>query len=369
MSESTLASSVGSPPQTDSISDQKPPTSTGDSLAQHGDISGGEENYEDDASVSYLAAKSADEFEIVAALGEGTYGFVRLVHHKLDRRKRKLVLKYVLKNRILRECWTRDKELGGLVPIEVQIMHRLRAHPHPHIVRMLAYFQDDDFFYILMEVHGFGLDLFDWVEMNQDVSEDQIRHIFLQTALAVQHLHAHNVVHRDIKDENIILDEDAQIQLIDFGSAAIHNPQRKFETFSGTLDYAAPEVLTGHKYDGRPQDVWALGVLLYTLIYKENPFYNIDEIISRDLRIPFVLSQGSLDLIKYMLNRDVKRRPTIDEVLAHPWLHEGTAVTAAAEAISSAKAREAFCGCAGSGIIANGGSGAAGTNGVPAGDS
>ncbi len=62
--------------------------------------------------------------------------------------------------------------------------------------------------------------------------------------------------------------------------------------------------------------------MLYTLIYRENPFYNIDEIIARDLRIPYILSEGSIDLIKQMLDRDVEKRPVIDDVLNHHWLRE-----------------------------------------------
>jgi protein-serine/threonine kinase len=106
---------------------------------------------------------------------------------------------------------------------------------------------------------------------------------------------------------------------------------------NNNLDYAAPEVLAGKSYKGKEQDVWALGVLLYTICYKENPFYNvshsknnssgllsnrnvkIDEIMDRELRIPFVMSETSLDLIRLMLDRDVERRPTIEKVLAHPW--------------------------------------------------
>ena len=65
-----------------------------------------------------------------------------------------------------------------------------------------------------------------------------------------------------------------------------------------------------------------MGILLYTLIYRENPFYNIDEIIARDLRIPYILSEGSIDLVKRMLDRDIEKRPTIDDVLNHPWLRE-----------------------------------------------
>lgn len=88
-------------------------------------------------------------------------------------------------------------------------------------------------------------------------------------------------------------------------------------------DYAAPEVLAGRPYGGKEQDVWALGILLYTIIYKENPFYSIDEILDRDLRVPYVMSEPSIDLIRRMLDRDVAKRVTIQQVLEHPWLAEG----------------------------------------------
>ncbi len=65
--------------------------------------------------------------------------------------------------------------------------------------------------------------------------------------------------------------------------------------------------------------MWALGILLYTIIYKENPFYSIDEIMDRDLRVPYVMSEASIDLIRGMLNREVEQRMDISQVLAHPW--------------------------------------------------
>lgn len=86
-----------------------------------------------------------------------------------------------------------------------------------------------------------------------------------------------------------------------------------------SIDYAAPEVLAGKPYGGKEQDVWALGILLYTIVYKENPFYSIDEIMDRDLRIPFIISEDSIDLIRCMLNRDVAQRYSIEQVLDHPW--------------------------------------------------
>jgi protein-serine/threonine kinase len=84
-------------------------------------------------------------------------------------------------------------------------------------------------------------------------------------------------------------------------------------------DYAAPEVLAGKPYRGKEQDVWALGILLYTIVYKENPFYSIDEIMDRELRVPYVMSDDSIDLIRAMLDRDVDSRITIEGVREHPW--------------------------------------------------
>ena len=77
--------------------------------------------------------------------------------------------------------------------------------------------------------------------------------------------------------------------------------------------------MAGKPYGGKEQDVWALGILLYTIIYKENPFYSIDEIMDRDLRIPFTMSEDSIDLIRCMLDRDVKARYSIEQVIEHPW--------------------------------------------------
>jgi protein-serine/threonine kinase len=81
-------------------------------------------------------------------------------------------------------------------------------------------------------------------------------------------------------------------------------------------------LLAGKSYNGKEQDIWALGLLLYTIIYKENAFYSIDEIMNGEPRVPFVMSEGSSDLIRGMLNLDVKARLDIEQVLAHPWCIE-----------------------------------------------
>lgn len=81
-------------------------------------------------------------------------------------------------------------------------------------------------------------------------------------------------------------------------------------------------MLQGKQYSGLEQDVWALGILLYTIVYKENPFYSIDEIMDRDLRVPYVMSEASIDLIRRMLERDVEKRIGIEEVLEHEFCQD-----------------------------------------------
>ncbi|KAG2217861.1 hypothetical protein INT45_012776, partial [Circinella minor] len=264
-------------------------------------------------------ATTIDDYTIVDTLGQGAYGLVKLAVKKNDPEQKKVVIKYVIKSRILVDCWTKDRKLG-VIPVEIHILHTLRKIPHQNCSDMLDYFEDDDHYYVVMGLHGVGMDLFDYIELKNGMMDDEIREIFKQIAQAVCHLHDNKIVHRDIKDENVVLDQNGGVRLIDFGSAA-YLKGRRYDTFVGTLDYAAPEILAGQTYEGPAQDIWALGILLYTLVYRENPFYDIDEILSHELRVPFVLSDGSLDLIKKMLDRNVDQRPDIHTVLAHPWLN------------------------------------------------
>ncbi|KAI4275455.1 MAG: hypothetical protein LQ337_003214 [Flavoplaca oasis] len=266
--------------------------------------------------------KKITDFAILEDMGQGAYGQVKLARY--NKTSKKVVLKYVTKKRILVDTWTRDRRLGT-VPLEIHVLDYLRKDglKHPNIVEMLGFFEDDINYYIEMVPHGLpGMDLFDYIEMRPTMDEAECRHIFLEVVAALHHLHTKAlVVHRDIKDENIILDGENKVKLIDFGSAA-YIKNGPFDVFVGTIDYAAPEVLQGKSYRGKEQDVWALGILLYTLIYKENPFYSIDEIMDHELRIPWIMSEASIDLIKAMLNREVDQRLTISQVMEHPWCTE-----------------------------------------------
>lgn len=273
-----------------------------------------------EAGCKVIKKKKIEDFNILEEMGQGAYGQVKLARYKKSAAK-KMVIKYVTKRRILVDTWHRDRRLGT-VPLEIHVLDYLRRDglQHPNIVEMADFFEDDINYYIEMVPHGLpGMDLFDYIELRVTMDERECRKIFKQVAEALRHLHiAAKVVHRDIKDENVILDGEGKVKLVDFGSAA-YIKSGPFDVFVGTIDYAAPEVLQGRPYRGKEQDVWALGILLYTIVYKENPFYSIDEIMDHDLRVPWVPSEECIDLIRAMLDRDVERRIGIQAVLDHPW--------------------------------------------------
>ena len=180
--------------------------------------------------------KKITHFVILEDLGQGAYGSVKLARYsKGDGGK--VVLKYVTKRRILVDTWTRDRRLGT-VPLEIHVLDYLRRDGlrHPNIVEMIDFFEDDTNYYIEMVPHGLpGMDLFDYIEMRSNMDESECRNIFLQVVAALHHLHTKAlVVHRDIKDENIILDGENKVKLIDFGSAA-YIKNGPFDVFVGTI--------------------------------------------------------------------------------------------------------------------------------------
>jgi PAS domain-containing serine/threonine kinase len=227
------------------------------------------------------------EYEDISTLGRGASGFVRLARRRQD--SFEVVTKYIRKVKIPKDSMINDERYGQ-IPLEISILCKL---DHPNIVKVLEVFQDDDYIQMVMQRHGCGMDLFEFIDRQPIIDEPLASYIFRQLVSAVSYLHSNNIVHRDIKDENIVINEEFRIKLIDFGSAAYMQKGKKFAKFCGTLDYCSPEVLLGNKYNGPELDCWTIGIALYTLVFAENPFFDADETIECILKPPFRVSKGN----------------------------------------------------------------------------
>ncbi|KAM6326713.1 LOW QUALITY PROTEIN: PAS domain-containing serine/threonine-protein kinase [Podargus strigoides] len=113
---------------------------------------------------------------------------------------------------------------------------------------------------------------------------------------AVGYLHCRNILHRDTKDEDIVIAEDFTIKLVDLGSAAYLEPGKLFYTFCGTIEYCSSEVLSGKPHHGPDLEMWSLGITLYTFVFK-NPFCELEEAMPAVLNPPWLVSKGLMDLM------------------------------------------------------------------------
>uniref|UniRef100_A0A8R1XZU8 MAP/microtubule affinity-regulating kinase 3 n=3 Tax=Onchocerca volvulus TaxID=6282 RepID=A0A8R1XZU8_ONCVO len=208
---------------------------------------------------------------------------------------------------------------------EVKIMKQL---DHPNIVKLYQVMETENTLYLVME-YASGGEVFDYLVAHGRMKEKEARAKFRQIVSAVQYLHQKNIIHRDLKAENLLLDSDMNIKIADFGFSNQFVIGNKLDTFCGSPPYAAPELFQGKKYDGPEVDVWSLGVILYTLVSGSLPFdgQNLKELRERVLRgkyrIPFYMSTDCENLLKKFLILNPARRGTLEAIMKDRWMNIG----------------------------------------------
>ncbi|NXJ67602.1 PASK kinase, partial [Rostratula benghalensis] len=258
----------------------------------------------------------AKNYNTLSLIGKGSFGFVWMAMGKKDHQE--VVVKFIWKEKVLEDCWVDDPDLGRVTQ-EIAILLKLQ---HPSIIKVLDVFENANFFHLVMEKHGSGLDLFTFIDNQPNLDEPLVSYIFRQLVSAVGYLHCRNILHRDIKDENIVIAEDFTIKLVDFGSAAYLEPGKLFYTFCGTVEYCSPEVLSGKPYQGPELEMWSLGVTLYTLVFGENPFCEPEETMAAVLNPPQPVSKGLMDLITGLLHPAPEQRTTLAMLVEDGWLKQ-----------------------------------------------
>lgn len=261
---------------------------------------------EDDFEIS---GRLAEFYEFDTILGRGGFGVVYSARHTVTREK--VAIKFIKREKLTKE----NMEKG--IPLEIVLLTKFN---HPNIVKSLEYFENTKYFSYVMSLHGDdGIDLFDFIDRHQYINETLGCYIFTQICSAVRFLHRKGILHRDLKDENVIIDEKFNCKLIDFGSACYFKKGQRFTTFHGTLEYCAPEILRGDSYCGEQVEIFALGVTLYTLICGENPFASADETLAGKLNPPCPISGDLRSLLEFVLELEPDRRATMNDIFLHSW--------------------------------------------------
>merc|ERR1712038_629608 len=269
------------------------------------------------------------KYTTCSLLGKGGFGAVYAGYRNTDHFP--VAIKVINKNRIMSTSGTNEHR----VPMEVALM-KITNHIEG-VIKLIEYFELPDCFMLIMErmmttkAHANGRDiktsssnvkdLFDFISDNGPLEEDLVKKIFRQIIETVQKIHAAGVIHRDIKDENILIDTQSRnVKIIDFGSGArLHD--EVYTDFDGTRVYAPPEWIKFRRYRADGLTVWSLGILLYDMVCGDIPFETDNQIKKAQVifKSSLGLSEEVKDLIRACLTISTSERISLDGLLSHPW--------------------------------------------------
>ena len=250
-------------------------------------------------------------------IGKGGFGEVWKVIHKAT--SRLYCIKVIDKKSIV------ENKLVEQMNREIEIMYKVN---HPHLMKLVNHFEDDDKFYYVMHYASKG-QLYSLLRRQVRFDQRTAAQYMRETIEAVRYLHSFSpkILHRDIKPENLLLDEAYRVVLSDFGWANYQEEGELRKTFCGTPEYLSPEMIrkTGHDHT---VDIWALGVLLFEMLAGYAPFTgsNQDELFLniKKLKINWPLDFPPIakNLVNKILKLDPKERITLQEIINHPWFEK-----------------------------------------------
>ncbi|XP_068399335.1 serine/threonine-protein kinase 32B isoform X1 [Eschrichtius robustus] len=263
-----------------------------------------------------------DHFQILRAIGKGSFGKVCIVQ-KRDTKKM-----YAMKYMNKQKCIERDEVRN--VFRELQIMQGLE---HPFLVNLWYSFQDEEDMFMVVDLL-LGGDLRYHLQQNVHFTEGAVKLYICELALALEYLQRYHIIHRDIKPDNILLDEHGHVHITDFNIATVVKGTEKASSMAGTKPYMAPEVFQvyvdggpGYSY---PVDWWSLGVTAYELLRGWRPYEihsatPIDEILNmfkvERVHYSSTWCKGMVALLKKLLTKDPKSRlSSLGDVQSAPYL-------------------------------------------------
>ena len=250
---------------------------------------------------------SENDFTKIKLIGKGSYGNVFLVRYN----KNNMI--YAMK--VYKKSDLREKNQENNTKSERNLLTQINF---PFIVEVKFAFQTDSKLFLVQEFIQGG-DLFFHIHSGQKFSTQKTKFYLVEIILAIDFLHKNNMIYRDLKPENILIDSKGHIKLTDFGlSKIMTNIEEKSFTICGTLQYIAPEIISGEGYN-ESVDWWSLGIIMYEMLTGKLPFkFNFDNqeeqeqndlnIYDKKIKYPSWIEENAKDLINKLLNKDPEKR-------------------------------------------------------------
>lgn len=255
-----------------------------------------------------------DHYILDKTLGSGGFGKVKLAVHEYtgSRVAIKIINKKLLKS----------EKMSIKIKREIRLM---KYFNHPNMIQLYQVLDSPQNIFVVMEYVPGG-ELFNLVNECRGFDEPTSRKYFRQIIDGVEYIHQNLICHRDLKLENILVDNNGLVKIVDFGLSNFMKDGQFLTTSCGSLQYAAPEVVNGQVYSGNEVDIWSCGVILFAMLTGALPFDDDDKMavvqkISQGdyIKPPKQLSHEALDLISKMLRVNPLERISIPEIKRHPW--------------------------------------------------
>ena len=254
-------------------------------------------------------------------IGRGAFGEVWKVTH--ENSKKVYCIKILNKRDIF------EQKLINQINKEISIMYNVN---HPYSVKLVNHFEDNEKLYLIMELATNG-NLYNLIQNNKNDKNkkfDLIKKLIIQTIEIIKYLHSLNIIYRDIKPENLLLDKDYNIKLCDYGWATYITPGKFLTVYCGTPEYVSPEMLKRYAYNEKV-DIWGIGVLIFELVFGYAPFasnFNEDRynsIKAGKINWPTDLNEeynDLKDLIGKILKVNPNERISLEQIENHQWLKD-----------------------------------------------
>ena len=252
-------------------------------------------------------------------LGKGAFGEVWKVTHENSKKV------YCIKMMTKRDIF--EQKLINQINKEIGIMYNIN---HPYSVKLYNHFEDNEKLYLIMELASNG-NLYNFIQNNKNQkikTKEMFKKIIIQVIEIIKYLHSLDIIYRDIKPENILLDKDYNVKLCDYGWASYLSKGQFCSAYCGTPEYVSPEVIKKYPYNEKV-DIWGIGVLIFELVFGYPPFtsnFNEDRfnnIKEGKINWPKDLNDMELkDLIEKILKVNPKDRISLDEIEKHQWLFD-----------------------------------------------
>lgn len=263
-----------------------------------------------------------EDYLVGPSIGQGAYATVKLSVHKAT--SSQVAIKVYDKAKMMEPHRRRN------LLREVEILKKL---DHPNCVKMLEAISAPKGIFLVMEyVPGESLHAYIQRKPFKKLEDAEARTVFGQVVAGLEYCHGLSISHRDIKLENVIIDTQNRVKIIDFGFSTLTEAEERTKVFCGTPSYMAPEIVQRKEFLGAAADLWALGVLLYTLLSGIFPFRGLTDkelyakIAKGIFSFPHCIPQSARTLIQSLLSVDPGRRPTCSQILQHSWVVNSTAV-------------------------------------------